>query len=534
MRQTPTPPHLGADGVIFGELLLEELLGVRSGHELGEDVVLALFLLEELLQARPLCRHPLQLLHQVSQGRSHCPLVLDDRYHGRRETGHHGLHAVNVEHAQRALTLLQALLDARVARRCRSERVAQGAGLLAEALIQVRALRARPPLSELGSHLGLRCLLLVELLVCVREHVSRDALELQELNLHLVEVPQPAPLVDLLQDHFDALGHADGAPDLLPVKRVEDVRELPLSQPHARVVAAGLELVALLADDLVDHVRVAAERLGAVVRDDVGEERLPGLQLQPRGGGGLHHRCTRDVREARGVRDLGEVDVLVLSGGAVVGAGQRRVQRLDSIAARQHAFGRLHALERRGKDGLGVVEAGDLLPDLLRVVEPLRRGSLRYGLLPRREFEEFERPVVRVPPCFPPYIPAWRRGSLGCMGLGPAACAMLRGEIWCTGWRGGGEVASATAMLRPSAGSPSRAALSASFHFHALAEPAFAEGIRPRGRKTRTPGCNSPREERDIGGCRVHRGSASTSKHSSTSADASIPALCRSTSAAAW
>ena len=99
-------------------------------------------------------------------------------------------------------------------------------------------------------------------------------------------------------------------------------------------------------------------------------------------------------RKARGVRDLGEVDVLVLSGGAVVGAGQRRVQRLDGIAARQHAFGRLHALERRGKDGLGVVEAGDLLPDLLRVVEPLRRGSLRYGLLPRRDFEEFERPLV--------------------------------------------------------------------------------------------------------------------------------------------
>ena len=55
---------------------------------------------------------------------------------------------------------------------------------------------------------------------------------------------------------------------------LEAVREVALAQAQARVVAGAGQAVILLPDQRVDGVRVAAERLGAAVRDDLPEDVL--------------------------------------------------------------------------------------------------------------------------------------------------------------------------------------------------------------------------------------------------------------------
>ena len=55
---------------------------------------------------------------------------------------------------------------------------------------------------------------------------------------------------------------------------LEAVGEVALAQAQARVVAGAGQAVVLLADQRVDGVRVAAQRLGAPVWDDLPEDVL--------------------------------------------------------------------------------------------------------------------------------------------------------------------------------------------------------------------------------------------------------------------
>ena len=55
---------------------------------------------------------------------------------------------------------------------------------------------------------------------------------------------------------------------------LEAVGEVALAQAQTRVVAGAGQAVVLLPDQRVDGVRVAAQRLGAAVRDDLPENVL--------------------------------------------------------------------------------------------------------------------------------------------------------------------------------------------------------------------------------------------------------------------